>query len=291
MPWDCTKMKIGVLGARGYVGSRFAKMAERQGHSIIPFSRTPKEGFRDAKCPGSLDFSGLDGIVNLAGEPVFGPWTHSKKSEILRSRVEGTRIVCDSLKQGPRVLVNASAIGFYGDTGETAADENSPCGNGFLADVCKAWENAAMPATEAGVRLVRLRIGFVTGPGGAMGLVRPLFKLGLGGNLGNGRQWMSCIHVDDVAGMILWALENNAISGAVNAVNPDPVRNSEFTRILAKVLHRPAIFPAPAFALRLALGELSSLLLNSSRVVPEVALKHGYCYIHPTLEHGLRAEF
>jgi len=178
---------------------------------------------------------------------------------------------------------------FYGDTGEREVDESDAAGSGFLVDVCQAWEAAAMPAEALGCRVVRLRIGFVTGPGGAMGLVRPVFQLGLGGNLGNGRQWMSCIHVDDVAGMILWALENPTVSGAVNAVNPQPVRNAEFTRTLARVVRRPAILPAPSCALKLALGELSHVMLDSVRVRPAAAENLGYAFRYPTLEAGLRA--
>ena len=284
-------VNIGILGARGYVGTRLSKMAVAAGHSIVPFSRGGAAGFRQILADGPLDFSGLDAVVNLSGEPILGLWTKSKKNEILRSRVDTTRRVVESLRPGgPRVIINASAIGFYGDTGENEVDESSSAGSGFLAEVCQAWEAAAAPAENLGVRTVLLRIGFVTGPGGAMRLIGPLFKLGLGGKLGSGRQWMSCIHVDDVAGMILWALENNTVRGPLNAVNPDPVRNSEFTQILARVLHRPAIFPAPAFALRLALGELSRLLLDRVRVLPTKALALGYRYRHPTLEEGLLAE-
>lgn len=283
-------MRIGVLGARGYVGTRLCRFALAAGHTIIPFSRVGAAGFRKIPADEPLDFSGLDAVVNLAGEPILGLWTKSKKNEILRSRVETTRRVVESLRHGgPRVVVNASAIGFYGDTGENEVDESSPAGTGFLSEVCQAWEAAAQPAENLGVRTVLLRIGFVTGPGGAMRLIAPLFKLGLGGKLGNGRQWMSCIHVDDVAAMILWALGNNAVRGPLNAVNPDPVRNLDFTQILARVLHRPAFLPAPAFALRLALGELSRLLLDSTRVRPAKALSLGYRFRHPTLEDGLRA--
>jgi uncharacterized protein (TIGR01777 family) len=231
----------------------------------------------------------MDAVVNLAGEPILGLWTASKKKKILSSRVETTQKVVGSLHAGIGVLINASAIGFYGDTGEREVDESAPAGRGFLAEVCQAWEAAAMPAEGLGCRVVRLRIGFVTGRGGAMGLVRPVFELGLGGNLGNGRQWMSCIHVDDVARMILWALENPAVSGAVNAVNPQPVRNAEFTRTLARVVRRPAILPAPSCALKLALGELSHVMLDSVRVRPAVAESLGYSFRHPTLEVGLRA--
>ena len=284
-------MRIGVLGARGYVGTRLCKLATAAGHTIVPFSRGGAAGFRQILADEPLDFSGLDAVMNLAGEPIVGLWTKSKKNEILRSRVETTRRVVESLRHGgPRVLINASAIGFYGDTGESESTESSPAGSGFLSEVCQAWEAAAAPAENLGVRVVLLRIGFVTGPGGAMRLIAPIFKLGLGGKLGNGRQWMSCIHVNDVAGMILWALENNAVRGPLNAVNPDPVRNSDFTQILARVLHRPALLPSPAFALRLALGELSHLLLDSSRVRPAKALALGYRYRHPTLEDGFRAE-
>jgi uncharacterized protein (TIGR01777 family) len=282
-------MKIGILGATGYVGTRLCAQAKAAGHEVVPFSRRARPGFREVKNDGKLDFSGLDGVVNLAGEPILGLWTASKKRAILGSRVQITKRVVESLGDGPWVLLNASAVGFYGNTGEAEVDESSPAGRGFLADVCRAWEEAALPAEERGVRLVRLRIGFVTGPGGAMRLVRPVFKLGLGGNLGNGRQWMSCIHVDDVAGMMLWALENTHIRGAVNAVNPEPVRNAVFTRALAHAVHRPAIIPAPAFALRLVLGELSHVMLDSVRVKPQVAARNGYLYRFPTLAEGLES--
>ena len=282
-------MNIGVIGATGYVGARFCGLAKAAGHGVVPFSRSPRAGFRRIESAGVLDFSGLNAVVNLAGEPILGLWTAAKREKILRSRVETTQRVVQSLTAGVGVLINASAIGYYGDTGEREVDESAGPGSGFLADVCRAWEAAAMPAEVPGCRLVRLRIGFVTGPGGAMGLVRPVFRLGLGGNLGSGRQWMSCIHVDDVAGMILWALENQSASGAVNAVNPEPVRNAEFTRTLARVLRRPAILPAPAFALKLVLGDLSHVMLDSVRVRPALAERLGYVFRHPTLEAGLRA--
>ena len=180
-------------------------------------------------------------------------------------------------------------MGFYGNTGENIATETSAGGTGFLAEVCRAWETATAPALLGGVRVVHLRTGFVTGPGGAMGLVLPVFKMGLGGNLGNGRQWMSCIHVDDVAGMILWAIENQDVCGAVNAVNPAPVRNAEFTQAVALAVHRPAILPAPAFVLKALLGELSHVLLDSVRVVPSVAVSRGYKFRFATLQAGLEA--
>lgn len=282
-------MKIGIIGATGYVGARLCRMAEAAGHGVVRFSRSVRPGFRRIEATGGLDFSGLDAVVNLAGESILGLWTASKKVKILRSRVDTTSKVVAGLHPGVGVLVNASAIGIYGDTGEREVDESAAAGSGFLAEVCSAWESAAMPAEALGCRVVRLRIGFVTGPGGAMGLVRPVFQFGLGGNLGNGRQWMSCIHVDDVAGMILWALETSSVSGALNAVNPQPVRNAEFTRTLARVVRRLAILPAPSCALKLALGELSHIMLDSARVRPSVAERLGYAFRYPSLEAGLRA--
>ncbi len=282
-------MTLGILGATGYIGTRLCELAELEGHRVVRFSRRPLEGFRATPPTGPLDFSGLDAVVNLAGEPILGLWTPEKKEKIRSSRVNMTRRVVESLQPGgPRVLVNASAVGFYGDTGRNEVDESSPAGEGFLAEVCQAWENAALPAEAHGVRLVRLRTGFVTGPGGAMKLLRPLFKSGLGGKLGDGRQWMSWIHVDDVAGMILWALENDSVRGPLNAVTPEPIRNSEFTREVARAYHRIAILPVPAFALRLALGELSHLLLDNSRVRPAKAIALGYRYRQPSLAKGLR---
>jgi hypothetical protein len=282
---------IGIIGASGFVGSRLTELAEAAGHQVVRFSRVQRPGFRALGESGPIDYSDLDAVVNLAGEPILGLWTEAKKRRILRSRTEGTRRVAGSFSHGemPGILVNASAIGFYGDTGEKIVDENSPGGTGFLASTCKAWESATLSAARLGRRVVCVRIGFVLGRGGAMRLVRPVFRAGLGGNLGSGRQWMSCIHVDDVAGMILWAVENPAISGAMNAVMPEPVRNAEFTKSLAKSVHRPAIFPAPAFMLRFFLGGMSSIMLDSARVLPGVAIREGYPFRYPELAPALQS--
>ncbi len=285
-------MKIGIIGATGYIGSHLSSAVLASGHEVVGFSRSARPGFRRFSQDAVPDFSGLDAVVNLAGEPILGLWTRQKKEKILRSRVETTQRVMEGLAQlpdGPRILINASAIGYYGDTGENCVSENSPAGTGFLAQTCKAWEDAAQGPASGNIRIVRLRVGFVTGPGGAMRFVLPLFKMGLGGRLGDGHQWMSCIHVDDVAGLILWAIANESISGPMNAVCPESVRNTEFTRALARAVHRPAILPAPAFALRLALGELSHVMLDSVRVIPEVALASGYRFRFPKVEVGLQA--
>jgi uncharacterized protein len=283
-------MRIGVIGASGFVGARLCAMAGEAGHGVVRFSRVARPGFR--LLDGVPDLGGLDAVVNLGGESILGLWTRAKRERIVGSRVEGTARVVEAMgRSGVGVLINASAVGYYGNTGEGVCDEGGALGNGFLAQTCAAWEAAAVEAEGVGARVVRLRIGFVTGAGGAMGLVMPVFRWGLGGRLGSGRQWMSCIHVDDVAGMILWALENEGVGGAVNAVNPEPVRNSEFTRVVARVAGRPALVPAPGFALKLALGELSRLMLDSCRVVPRVAREWGYRYRYPRLEEGLRASW
>jgi len=285
-------MKIGIIGATGYIGSRLRAATLASGQEVVCFSRNERPGFRRFSLDAVPDFSGLDAVVNLAGESILGLWTRQKKEKILRSRVDTTRQVLEGISRlpdGPRILINASAIGYYGETGENLATETSPAGTGFLAETCKAWEEATQGTAAKSVRIVQLRIGFVTGPGGAMRFVLPLFKMGLGGPLGNGRQWMSCIHVDDVAGLILWAIANESICGPMNAVCPEPVRNTDFTRSLAKAVHRPAILPAPTFALRLALGELSRVMLDSVRVIPKLALSNGYPFRYPNVEAGLQA--
>jgi uncharacterized protein len=283
-------MKVGITGATGFIGTHVSAHCGRRGHEIAGFSRRPAAGARLFRLDAPPDLNGLDAIVNLAGEPVLGLWTADKKRRIRESRIVGTRRIVEAIQamaKRPRVLVSASAIGFYGDTGETLADESSPMGDGFLADVCREWEGEAGRAESSGVRVVLVRIGFVLGSGGALKLIRPVFKMGLGGKLGSGRQWMSAVHVDDVAGIIVWALENEALSGPVNAVMPAPFRNSDFTRELAKCVGRPAIFPVPAFALRLALGELSRTMLDSARIAPRVAREAGYTYKFPTLPLAL----
>lgn len=288
-------MKIGVTGATGFIGSRVGDFVLERGHSLVVFSRratslkSDRAEIRVIPETGSPDLSGLDAVVNLAGESIFGLWTAAKKRRVLESRVKLTRRLVEAMAgTKPSVLINASAVGYYGDTGETLADENSAAGSGFLAEVCRAWEAEAMAAEALGVRVVRTRFGMVLGKGGALKVVRPLFRLGLGGNLGDGRQWMSTVHVDDAAGMILWALENSGVSGPLNAVMPEPFRNETFTRELARAVHRPAFLPAPAFALRLVLGEMSHMLLDNSRAVPARGASLGYKFRFPGLAGALR---
>ncbi len=290
-------MKIGITGATGFIGRRLCALSRERGHEPVIFTRHP-----DALAPQACevrrfqtgappDLSGLDAIVHLAGESLIGLWTPPKKRRIRDSRIEGTRRVVEAINgaaNGPRIFVCASAIGYYGDTGETIVTESSPPGTGFLAEIVTAWEAEASRAQ--GVRTTMLRTGFVIGPGGgAMSLIAPVFRLGLGGRLGNGRQWMSCIHLDDVAGLILHAIGNDGVSGPMNAVMPAPVRNAEFTRAVAAAVHRPAIVPVPSIALKIVLGELSHLLLDSQRVLPQAATGAGYTHSHPTLAAALEA--
>jgi uncharacterized protein (TIGR01777 family) len=283
-------MKVGITGVNGFIGSRVAARCDAKGIEVVGFSRHPGSGARHFELTSVPDISGLDAIVNLAGEPILGLWTKEKKQRIRESRVLGTRRLVEAIakaRRPPRVLVNASAIGFYGDSGESVVDEFAAAGKGFLADVCREWEGEAARATSFGVRVVFVRIGFVLGKGGALKLLRPLFKLGGGGKLGSGRQWMSGVHVEDVAGMIVWALENEHLHGPVNAVMPEPFRNADFTRELARCVGRPAILPAPAIALRLAFGELADSMLGSTRVIPRLAQNAGYTYQFATLPSAL----
>lgn len=283
-------MRLGITGASGFIGRRAAQLAAARGRDVVPFSRQPRNEKARRLVPGEpADVDGLDAVLHLAGEPVVGRWTPEKRRRIMDSRVLGTRSIVEGFARAtrpPRVLISASGVGYYGDTGDREVDENSPAGAGFLAEVCRAWEGEAMKVRDA--RVVILRIGLVLGrEGGTMTRILPVFRAGLGGRLGSGRQWMSCIHIDDIAGLALWAVENEVLRGPINGVMPQPVTNAVFTRALAQAVHRPAILPAPAFILRAVLGDMSSLLLDSSRVRPAVPEKYGYCYEFADVDDAL----
>lgn len=288
-------MIIGITGGTGFIGEAVRREVEKAGDAAILFSRWEGGGRRRFSFTAPLDVSGCDGLVHLAGESILGLWTREKRRSILQSRVEGTRRLVEGIAAAPakpRVLVSASAIGIYGDTGDAIVDEDSPAGIDFLAQVAQAWEAEAMKAEALGVRVVRLRIGFVLGrDGGAMKLIKPVFRLGLGGRLGSGRQWMSCIEVTDLAAMVIRCLHDGAISGPLNAVMPEPVTNRDFTRSAAHAARRPALFPAPAFALRLLLGDLSHLMLDSQRVLPDRFAKTGFCYRFDSVESAMKEVF
>lgn len=288
-------MHIGLTGASGFLGRKILDLALRRGHEIIAFTRNPQRTIPGCTMRGfSLDappdLTGCEALIHLAGESVAGIWTPGKKRRIVESRVLGTRRVVEAINaatEKPEVLVSASAIGFYGDRGDEELTETAPAGTGFLAETVQAWEGEAMKAQ--GVRVALVRTAIVLGShGGALPLMSLPFRFGLGGRLGNGRQWMSWIHLEDVAQLFLFAAENLEISGPINASAPWPVRNADFTRALAHAVRRPAFVQVPAFALRVALGGFSAELLDSKRVLPSAAIDHGFGFRFSELEAALR---
>lgn len=301
-------------GASGLLGSALAESLEDDGHDPCPMVRAasdepPREEKELGEIPWDVhggrldpgDLLGLDAVVHLAGENISsGRWSEAKKRRILESREMGTRLVAESMaaakersgERAPRVLVCASAIGYYGDRGDEWMDEESERGDGFLAEVVERWESAADPARDAGLRVVHLRFGVVLSEdGGALAKMLPPFRLGLGGRLGSGDQWMSWIHLDDSVGAVRHALAEDDLAGPVNAVSETPVPNRQFVKILGRVLGRPTIFPVPSVALKLALGEMGEeLLLASTRVDGARLRDSGYDLRHPDLRGALEAE-
>jgi uncharacterized protein (TIGR01777 family) len=295
-------MKILVSGSSGLIGAAATTALKSDGHNVVHLVRPGKPAN-----PGDVQWDpmratvdvaaleGIDVVIHLSGAGIAdGRWTEERKQLIRSSRIDTTRVLVDSLsrlKQKPRVLIVASAIGYYGSRGDEILTESSATGTDFLALVCRDWEAEASRAAERGIRTVVLRTGVVlSGKGGALPKMLPPFKLGVGGRLGDGQQWMSWIAIDDVVGIIRYAIANEQVSGPVNVVAPNPVRNEEFTRLLAGMLHRPAIFLAPAFVLRLAMGEMAdAVLLSSDRVKPERMLAAGYKFRFEILEPALRA--
>ncbi len=293
-------MRVLVSGASGLLGSALAAALRSEGHQVNALVRPGK-----TPAPGDVPWDpqsdrldatamhGVEAVVHLAGSSIAsGRWTPARKQLLRASRVEATRHLVAALgrlERRPAVLVSASAIGYYGDRGEELLTESSPPGKSFLARCAEDWEAEAARAEQHGLRVVRLRFGVVLAAhGGALKQMLLPFRLGLGGRLGSGRQWMSWISLTDAVGVMRYALMQADLQGPVNTVAPNPVRNVEFTRILARRLHRPAIFPVPAFALRLALGELADeLLLSSARVIPERLQQRGYSFQHATLEAAL----
>jgi uncharacterized protein (TIGR01777 family) len=294
-------MNITVTGSTGFIGNRLVHELLRAGHSIHALGRKRNEGLPQAVAftewrstetePPTESLATADAIVNLAGEPVAQRWTPEVKRRIRSSRVDGTRNLVNGLaKQSnrPRVLVCASAIGYYGSRGDEVLSETSAPGSDFLAQVVINWEQAARQAEALGIRVVSLRFGVVLGKvGGALAKMLPPFKLGVGGRLASGQQWMSWIHVDDVIGLIQFSLENSAARCPMNATSPHPVTNAEFTRDLAAALHRPAIFPVPRFALKTLFGEMAEVILGSQRVIPQATQSAGFQFQYPELKPAL----
>ncbi len=294
-------MQILISGASGLIGSALRPALVAAGHTTAALVRRPAAGDQVQWDPAQpLDPHGLEGfdaVVHLAGKNISGYWTDKFKREVRQSRVQGTRTLAiaaaESFRQtgAPRVFVAASAIGYYGNRGDEELTEESPAGSGFLSEVCQEWESAAAPAADAGLRVVHVRIGVVLAKeGGALAAMLTPFRLGLGGPVGNGRQYWSWVTLDDVVGAFLFALTNDELRGPVNAVAPQAVRNSEFVRALGREIHRPTVFPLPAFVVRALFGEMGdALLLASARVEPEKLQAAGFRFQHPELSEALRA--
>jgi uncharacterized protein (TIGR01777 family) len=291
-------MRVLISGASGLIGSSLAKELTNKGAAVFRLVRGQPEGAREAVLPpqgNPAQFEDFTAVIHLAGASIAAHrWTAAYKREIAESRIQPTAKLAQilaGLKRPPRVFLCASAIGIYGDRGEEVLTEDSPPGTGFLAETCRAWEAAAEPAREAGIRTVHVRFGVVLArKGGALGKMLPVFQHGSGGRLGSGKQWMSWISLQDAISAIAFLIEQETISGPVNVVAPAPVTNAEFTQSLARMLHRPAIFPVPAFALRVALGPMADEgLLASTRVVPQKLQQAGFSFAHPQLDTALSA--
>jgi uncharacterized protein len=289
-------MHVGITGASGFIGRQTVREALARGHRVTPFSR--KSGVSFSGCEPArlfcqkLDLNGIDALIHLAGELILGLWTKNKRYMILRSRIDGTRWIIDAIarqRQKPSVLTVASAVGIYGDRGEELLTEQSSTDSTrFLAQVAAGLETESSKAGALGTRSVAIRIALVLGStGGAGPLMKSAVRVGLGGTLGSGRQWMPWIHVADVAALFLHAIETESAGPTMNGAAPNPVRNEEFTRILGEQLRRPTILPVPAFALRLLAADMSSLVLDSQRVVPEVPLRTGFQFKFPDLQSTL----
>ena len=296
-----TARTIAITGASGLIGTALAEYLAARGDRVVKFTRTGRSSDTTIAwnpATGTIDaarLSGVDAVVHLAGAGIGDKrWSNEYKKEILDSRVKSTTLLSKAMADatdGPKVLLSGSAIGFYGASESIEFDEKSPAGHGFLADVCGLWEDSTVAASQAGIRVAHLRTGIVLSPrGGALAKLLPLFKLGAGGKMGSGRQWQSWISIDDEVAAIDFLLQAD-VTGAVNLTAPQPVTQAEFTKTLAKVLHRPSFLPIPSIGPKLLLGtELANaLLFTGQKVQPEVLLAAGYSFIHPDLESALRS--
>ncbi len=298
-------MKLVVTGATGFIGTTLCRTLLDKGHTLVLLTRSsaPEPSTANKQwlqwTPGiaaewQKTVDGADGIINLAGEPIAARrWTSSQKTHIRSSRILSTRSLVEAAEKArhkPAFLLNASAVGYYGPHGDDPLTEESRPGGDFLATVVREWEEEAKKAEPLGLRVVRLRTGIVLGPkGGALAKMVPPFKFYLGGPLGSGMQWMSWIHLEDEVGLILHLINDQGVSGAVNATAPNPVRMREFCQTLGEVLRRPCWAPVPGFALQILLGEMSDMLLTGQRVLPAAAEKSGFQFRYPTLRAALQA--
>ena len=298
-------MKIAIAGATGFVGSRLVEQLQAQGHQLIILTRSPQQAnrFGQAQIVGynplksgewQQSISSCDAVINLAGEPIAEKrWTPAQKRTILESRQIGTQKIVEAIEIAavkPQVLINASAIGYYGTSETSKFEENSPAGTDFLAEVCTAWETAAQAASASGVRVAILRLGIVLGEnGGVLGKMLAPFSAFVGGPIGSGKQWFSWVHRDDVVKLIIQALSDTTFDGVYNATAPSPVTMTGFTQTLGTVMNRPSWIPVPSFALEAMLGEGAIVVLQGQQVVPTHTLEQGFEFQYPTLEPALRA--
>lgn len=296
-------MRVLVTGATGFVGPAVVSKFRARKDAVRIVTRDmvkataelgPELDVVSLKDPPAKCLGGVDAVVNLMGEPIVGKrWTDAQRAELRRSRVDATRALVQAMRglpegERPKVLVSASAVGWYGPCGDEELTEESAAGHGFLEDMCRDWEAAAREAESLGVRVVMIRIGIVLGKnGGALEKMLPPFRLGLGGPIGNGAHWMSWIHKDDLARLIVFAVDTPTLAGPVNGTAPSPVTNGTFTRALSKTLGRPAVFPVPPFALKLALGDAAVLLTTGQRVIPRKALRAGFAFNYANVEDAL----
>ena len=298
LPLTETPIRIGITGASGLIGRSVRATLNAMGHETFVFVRRSAKGQHEISWSpqaetlenGALD--NLDAVLHLAGEPVFGRWTTDKKKRILESRAKGTRLLSEAIAQidRPCPFISASAIGYYGSQSSETVDEASPRGEGFLAEVCEAWESAASAAKSAGQRVVHPRIGLVLSPqGGALKIMLPPFKAGLGGPIGDGQQWMSWIALDDLVQILINSILNADYVGPINCVSPTPIQNQDFTKVLGKVLNRPTFLPVPKFGLKMVFGGMAQeTMLASNRVVPKNLQNRGFAFQFSDLEDALR---
>jgi uncharacterized protein len=297
-------MKVAVTGATGFVGSRLVETLHSLGHTVVVLARSaakaeklfptgvyPQVTVIEDMSTWAVALTGCDGVVNLAGEPIAEKrWTPEQKQRLMDSRIETTKALVKAIGQAsprPQVLVNASAIGFYGTSETTTFDETSAAGDDFLAQLCQAWEAAAMEVKSSGTRLVILRSGIVLGLGGALGKMLPAFRLFAGGPIGSGNQWFSWIHRDDLVSLIIKALEDGSMQGVYNATAPNPVRMGEMCQVLGSVMGRPSWLPVPDFALEAMLGDGAKVVLEGQQVLPKNTLASGFQYEYSTVKPAL----